>query len=62
MVVPSSSVKEDKEIKVKRNKILIKSQPNFYHYVKKIEAPAKKKVFLKNNNVHLLVPVTNNNQ
>ena len=47
MVVPSSSVKEDKEIKVKSNKILIKSQPNFYHYVRKIEAPAKKKGFPK---------------
>ena len=27
--------------------MLIKSQPNFYHYVKKTEAEARKKCFLK---------------
>ena len=35
-----ASVKENKEIKVK--KILGKSQANFWHYVKKTEAQTKK--------------------
>ena len=38
-------IKENKEIKVKKN--VKKMSANFQHYVKKIETQAKKKFFLK---------------
>ena len=44
----SATTKENKEIKVKKTiaKISAKPQPTFQHYIKRIEAPAKKLAFL----------------
>ena len=46
------SVKENTEINVKKN--LRKSQPNFWHYVKKIVAETKKTVFLIKKTTHMV--------